>query len=363
MYSEESINALKRSIESGEPGSGPRDLQIIPTSRCNAACVFCPLHAIPAKDMPPRFAEPGEELPGGLLDRLADDLYHLGGLERITITGGEPLIYRHFIPAVFQFGRSFPEAELTVVTNGILLRKFAGFIARIGIDNLTVSLNAGTAESYRKQNPGSGDAFEKIIEGLAELARRKREAGSEKPRVTLSAVLTKNSASDAPALFEIGRDAGVQAVAMIPLMLINIGGRPANESLAVDGGALASFHEDVAEYGARAKEHGFYLGYAGEAKDGGVIGDGGLYDEQPCYAGYHFAAVYPNGDVRPCCHCEPVMGNLKENSIIDIWRSERYAEQRRKMLEIRTGGYPEGCLCGECGYLYENRELHRRLSG
>lgn len=367
MFSPESIERLKRSIEKGAPLSGPSDVQILPTPRCNASCVFCPINAIPAPlaDRAPRFSMYKNDLSGGLLDRLADELYHLGGLRRLTITGGEPLLYRFFIPAVFQFTRSFPDSELTVVTNGIRLKIFAAFLARAGVHNVTVSINAGTDESYQAQNPGApGDAFEQIVEGVTALTRERKRAGVDVPRVTLSVVLTRASAGDTAALLELGKNTGADAVTFLPLMEIRIDGQSVNRGLKVEPGQFERFIDDVARCGEEAREHGFYLGYAGSAEDNGAISDNGLYRSQPCYAGHTFAAIYPNGDVRPCCHCETVMGNLGENSFSEIWHSEKYRRQREKMLHIaESGGSIDGCLCGECGYLYENREFHEKLEG
>ncbi len=366
MFRKSSINALRESIEKGEPVTGPLDVQILPTPRCNASCVFCPLNAIPPPLMQytPRFCTYEHDLPGGLLDRLADDLYHLGGLERLTITGGEPLLYRYLIPAVFQFRNSFPEAELTVVTNGIRLIDFADFFVGAGLQNLTVSINAGTRETYLRHNPGaSGEEFDRIVEGVTAVTNKRDGRDSDSPRVTLSVVLTKDSASEVGPVFEIGRSTASDAVTFLPLMEIRLQGRSVNRGLRAGGDEFNRFLGDMERYSDKARQEGFYMGYAGSHDDAGVVDQGGLYKDQPCYAGYAFAAVYPNGDVRPCCHCEPIMGNLTRSSFIDIWRSERYAEQRARMMAIQESPQAlEGCLCDECGYLFENRELHKKLS-
>ncbi|MFO8055910.1 MAG: radical SAM protein [bacterium] len=364
MFDEESINNLRRSIREGRPVTGPLDVQILPTSRCNAGCVFCPLNCIPEALMhyTPRFTCGGVDLPGGLLDRLADDLYHLGGLRRLTITGGEPLLYNLLVPAVFQFTRSFENAELSVVTNGLRLHRFAGFLARSGLSGLTVSLNAGTPETYRQQNPrASADTFDDIMEAVAALSREKKKAESACPHVTLSVVLSSYSAGDVEPLFEAGKRTGANAITFIPLMRFMIEGHESNRDHRVSAEGFRRFLDELDHYSELARREGFYLGYAGSRDDQGVLDAGGLYERQPCYAGYAFAAVFPNGDVRPCCHCEPVMGNLKESSFTDIWRSERYQEYRERMLKIEEKGLLPGCLCNECGYLFENEQIYRGL--
>lgn len=361
MFDEDSLRNLRDSIAAGRPLTGPLDLQLLPTSRCNAACAFCPLVAIPAEITPPRFQNRNEDLSGGLLDRLADDLYHLGGLRRVTITGGEPLLYPQIIPAIFQLTRCFNNVELTLVTNGIRLKKFAGIIVAAGVHQLSVSLNAGTAESYRKQNPAAGpDAFDEIVAGLEAVAAERKGRGTSGPRVGLSVVLTEASAADVKPLFELARRTGVGAVTFIPLMEIMLAGRVINRNLAVTPKALSRFFKDLGEYAERARSEGFWLGYAGTPRDQGVIDNHGAFSEQPCFTGYTFAAVYPNGDVRPCCHCESVMGNLKEQSFGEIWQGEKFQEFRRRALAIVPEGM-DGCLCRECGYLYENREFDQRL--
>lgn len=365
MFSEESISSLRDSLAAGRPEAGPTDVQVLPTPRCNASCRFCPLQSAESlAGHAPRFSMYQSDLPGGLLDRLADDLYYLGGLRRLTITGGEPLLYSHFIPMVFQFGRSFPEAELMVVTNGIRLKNFGAFFAHAGLSSLHVSINAGSDITYREQNPEARpETFDEIVAGIETVIKERRRLKTGTPRVTLSVVLTRSSAADVESLYELGRRTGVDAVTFVPLMEIRTPNAAVNSGLRVSKEEFQRFLGDVARFSDLALGLGFYLGYAGADEDGGVIGSGGLYLRQPCYAGYTFAAIYPNGDVRPCCHCEPVMGNLTESSFIEIWNSPRYQEQRKKMLDIRTAGKDlAGCFCGECGYLYENREYRRLIA-
>jgi MoaA/NifB/PqqE/SkfB family radical SAM enzyme len=365
MFSDESIENLRESIRAGRPLTGPTDVQIMPTPRCNATCGFCPLHAIPGPLMKhaPRFQMYKSDLSGGLLDRLADDLYYLGGLKRMTITGGEPLLYPFLVPMVFQFGRSIKGAELTVVTNGIKLKNFGAFFVHAGLHNLHVSINAGTEKSYCSQNPGAKHGlFDEILAGVETVTKERRRIEADRPHVTLSAVLTRASAGDVEALFEIGRRTGVDAVTFIPLMEIRLEGESINRGRRVTEDQLKNFHEDMEEFSGRAGAEGFFMGYAGSRGDRGVMDSGDLYGRQPCYSGYTFAAIYPNGDVRPCCHCEPVMGNLCERSFIDIWNSVEYQEQRERMMRIHEGGGSlPGCFCGECGYSYENREFHKKI--
>ena len=58
--------------------------------------------------------------------------------------------------------------------------------------------------------------------------------------------------------------------------------------------------------------------------------------------------VHPDGVVTPCCldsNREMVMGNIKENSIKDIWKNELYQDMRKKHLAGKIDEIP---TCKKC---------------
>ena len=367
MFSADSIQNLRRSLAQQRPLTGPLDLQILPTTRCNAACVFCPLQAADEETKrryAPRWLQSGENLPSGLVDRLLDDLYHLGGLRRVHITGGEPLLYRHFLPLLFGFRQSFPQVELTVVTNGILLEKYAAVLAKVGIARLSVSLNAGTESGYRRQNPQAGaDDFAAIVRGLKALSEEKQKAASALPLLSVTAVLTRANAGEVRPLFEICLAAGANALTFIPLMELEFDGRAGNRERVLSAEEFSRFQQALAAEQDRARARNLYLGFGGDPRFGGRLRHDDFYAKNPCYSGYAFAMIWPNGDVRPCCNCEELMGNLTQQSFPEIWYSPKYQDYRDRLLRLSDLGPPPLCACAECGYLYENRTLHEALHG
>lgn len=61
----------------------------------------------------------------------------------------------------------------------------------------------------------------------------------------------------------------------------------------------------------------------------------------------HFYAN-PDGNVLPCCignHNAP-LGNVRNNSVIEVWSSDRFKKLRQNMLEGKT--------CNECSACYDN---------
>ncbi len=362
MYSEESIRYLRRSVKDRKVTRGPLDLQILPTTRCNAACTFCPQQAVPEdvkRKSDPRWCEPPQDLPVGLIDRIADELYYLGGLKRIHITGGEPLLFKHMVPLLVITRREFPDVEIALVTNGILLKDFVKPLVLSGLDRLSVSLNAGTRETYKKLNPAAGDStFEDVIEGIRAVAEKKREAETNRPYLSVTSVLTRENSGELESMLSACIDAGANALTYIPLMEFRRNGLNCNQAHVLEKAEFERFLAEVERLAPEAGKKGFYVGYSGDPSFCGVLRHNDVYSKTPCYSGYTFAMIWPNGDVRPCCNCEDTLGNLKEAALSTIWKSERAQAVRDRMLQVAEKGPPPLCDCAECGYLFENRGFH-----
>jgi cyclic pyranopterin phosphate synthase len=73
------------------------------------------------------------------ISRLVDALMTLG-VDKIRLTGGEPLLRRD-LPALVRLLAAKPLADLAMTTNGILLAEFAEPLARAGLRRLNISLD------------------------------------------------------------------------------------------------------------------------------------------------------------------------------------------------------------------------------
>jgi len=95
------------------------------------------------------------------LARLCVDL----GAEKIRITGGEPLL-RHQLPALIERLAEIPDLrDLTLTTNGFLLSKYAGALARAGLSRITVSLDSLDPEVFQRM-AGVDFGPERVLEGI-----------------------------------------------------------------------------------------------------------------------------------------------------------------------------------------------------
>jgi GTP 3',8-cyclase len=110
-------------------------LRVSVTDRCDLRCVYCM-----AEDM--SFLPKAEILSLEELDRLCGAFIGLG-VEKIRLTGGEPLVRKNVISLVRSLGARLGSGlqELTVTTNGTQLAKMAGDLHAAGIRRLNVSMD------------------------------------------------------------------------------------------------------------------------------------------------------------------------------------------------------------------------------
>jgi cyclic pyranopterin phosphate synthase len=124
-----------------------RDLRISVTDRCNFRCVYCMPKEVFGRDY--RFLERRELLTFEELERVARVFVGLG-IEKIRITGGEPLVRRELERLVAMLAPL--GVDLTLTTNGSLLAAKARTLADAGLSRVTVSLDSLDDAVFRAMN-------------------------------------------------------------------------------------------------------------------------------------------------------------------------------------------------------------------
>ncbi len=134
----EVLDALKRPL---------RDLRISVTDRCNFRCVYCMPKEVFGNDY--RYLERHELLTFEEIERVAAAAVRLG-VEKLRITGGEPLVRRGVEELVAMLAQL--PVEITLTTNGALLAEKAEALAAAGLRRITVSLDSLDDEPFRAMN-------------------------------------------------------------------------------------------------------------------------------------------------------------------------------------------------------------------
>ena len=119
-------------------------LRVSVTDRCDFRCVYCMtehMTFLPKADL--LSLEELERLCGAFIDK---------GVERLRITGGEPLVRKDVMRLFERLGNRIGGGglkELTLTTNGSQLTRFARDLAAAGVKRVNVSLDTLDADRFR----------------------------------------------------------------------------------------------------------------------------------------------------------------------------------------------------------------------
>src|SRR5216684_2609859 len=134
-----------------------RDLRISVTDRCNFRCTYC----MPLDEY--EWLEKGEILSFEEIARLAALFVQLG-VEKIRLTGGEPLVRRDLDKLGAQLSALPGPPELCLTTNGSLLAEKVAALKAAGLCRINVSLDSLDPDKFRRIRK-RGDLAQ-VLEGL-----------------------------------------------------------------------------------------------------------------------------------------------------------------------------------------------------
>jgi cyclic pyranopterin phosphate synthase len=139
-------------------------LRLSITDRCNLRCRYC---------MP----EEGVEMVGhGDLLTYEEivrtiEVFACHGISKVRITGGEPLVRRGVVDLVKAIARIKGIKDLSLTTNGVLLKEYAGALVQAGLRRINISLD--TLRPDRFADITRRDNFKEVWEGIEEALRQR----------------------------------------------------------------------------------------------------------------------------------------------------------------------------------------------
>ncbi|HET7710418.1 MAG TPA: radical SAM protein, partial [Thermoanaerobaculia bacterium] len=126
------------------------DLRISITDRCNFRCSYCMPKEVFGRDF--AFLPRSELLTFEEIARL-EKAFAARGVQKIRITGGEPLLRRDLETLVSMLGEISGIDDLTLTTNGALLTaQKAVALRRAGLQRITISLDSIDDDVFRSMN-------------------------------------------------------------------------------------------------------------------------------------------------------------------------------------------------------------------
>lgn len=292
----------------------PLSASIIVTNKCNLNCLFCPLEKVDRED---RLTK---EQYLSLIDFLSN-----WEVKQITFSGGEPLAYKNF----FLLLKYANEKEITTgfSTNGTLMTgKNLQRIHESGVERVTVSID-GNEEAHNIIR-GEG-VYKKASRALEELAELQKEYG--KPRIRINTVIVDQNIEDLVDLFFLAKEYEV-VLNLMPLTYYRP--REGDVDLRVRKGHLPLLEENLERLKRLKRREGvlFNRDYFLDLLKS--------YYRDP----YHIKRQFKKGAYgvefmvdggMGFCGEFNKLGNIKEKTPKEIWRSPEFAKARIEMKRCK----------------------------
>src|SRR5262245_15116480 len=134
-----------------------RNLRLSVTDRCNLRCSYC----MPEQDyvwLPREDILQFEEI------ETLVDVFTALGVDKVRLTGGEPLLRRDLPALVARLAARPPIRDLALTTNGVLLAGQAQALREAGLHRITVSLD--TLRHDRFKSLARYDELDRVLAGI-----------------------------------------------------------------------------------------------------------------------------------------------------------------------------------------------------
>jgi len=294
------------------------------TDECNLHCLHC--YARKCKNT----------LTYTEIAKLVDELITLG-TKMIHLSGGEILLHKDIYKIISYINHK--QLYLEITTNGTLLDKHAAMeLSKLQINKIVISFDGASAKTHDAIR-GKG-SFNKSLKNL-EFALAKNLS------MAVNFTVMKRNYSEIPAFIDrfskydlkfinfrrfipIGRgqfkNESITAKQYLELFLLINKKRKNDSRIALGGEPHRAILDPVLNK---------------KAKTLNISG---------CSAGKFFISIDPNGDVMPCGFIPLAVGNIKKESIKEIWTKSRLLMQLRDRsnLQDKCGRCPHKNICGGC---------------
>jgi len=255
---------------------------------------------------------------------------------------GESLLSPYF-KRLFDATKQYPNVKKILITNvSLISEEQINDFVRSNME-LIVSLDGAGFDSYRLNRP-VGD-FNKIVDTLKKIGKKRREIGNSKFSYIINMVATRENYHCIEELIKLAKQIGIDFVHIsevrecmpdkdtwIRLKLEQCDERDV-------------FEEYVLNCSMLAKEIGVGFSFNPYEKKNQI-------KKKLCISPWQHVFVGAEGDVKFCCEQNYIIGNLLQEPFDEIWNSEKATEFRNCMIEGEYHSICRNC-CLPWGITYE----------
>ncbi len=257
----------------------PERITLELTNKCNLSCVFCPRRMMTSKQ-----GAMAMVLAKRLIDEMADHL----PVSLVPFFRGEPLLNPHW-DDILKYAKEKGIGPIQLTSNGTLLDiETAEKIIDLEIDFLSISLDTVDSDLY--ENTRRGANYSEVIGNIIQFLKLKEKRGVKYPEVQVSAVETEELK-----------------------------------------GGMKDF---IRFWQTKVDRVRIYVEHSKDNKPGTIATPLPDFPQRlPCHKVFNDIVILWDGNIALCNHDwtrekEQVVGNVLDNSILEIWHSAKYKKIR-----------------------------------
>ena len=177
------LTETSKGILKDSHGRTIRDLRVSLTDRCNFRCFYCLPHGEPP-------IAPKEQMLSYEEIEYVCDIFVELGIEKIRLTGGEPMMRRDIEQIIFKLMRLKEKGlrDLALTTNGYFLPHRAQSLKDAGLDRITISLDSLKRDVFKDMT--GVDVLDRVLAGI----EAAKEAGLQP--IKINAVIVRGHNED-----------------------------------------------------------------------------------------------------------------------------------------------------------------------
>lgn len=354
-----------------------KQITIFPSDVCNYRCKMCHIWGETGWGLKQPQKVIDEQLDINVLKRFIEEILAVNKKFNVILTGGEPLLYKHFEELV-RFLRS-KKLPVYLLTNGSLVRENIPLLLN-NIIAMNISLDG--PEEFHDSIRGQG-SFKNVCENIELLVKEKKKTNKMFPYININMVVSQynyRSAKDflkvlrerfkdidiilqestnpwlkrrdlslsfSPVIFTT-RERGNRYAAMMKEKL-GCDVTPAwegvaEDSLEIDAAILKKELEEL--WNDEGVDYSNFIGL-----DDYFYNIDNLFGRSKCLAPFHELGIRRTGDAYPCVDLpDYAFGNIYKSSFKEIWESDK-ANCFREM--IKEQNLP---VCNRCCRIFADKE-------
>jgi radical SAM protein with 4Fe4S-binding SPASM domain len=322
------------------------------TRQCNLRCKHCYENAGPKPAPDELTTEEAKQT----IDEFAD-----AGVVALSFSGGEPLIRKDFFEvAKYADERGF---YVTVASNGTLItEEVAQKMKEIGVQYVEISLDG--FEKIHDEFRGMPGAWKRAVQGIKNCVNVGLDTG-------VATTATRYNFKEIPKLAEfIEKDLRAKRFIVFNFIPVSRGKEIVNQDLApkereelldflyaklIDESRKLDTFSTAPQYAVTSLKFAFGPVVATHFTNRTAIemlkGRTKSLTEfiGGCGAGRLYCGMEPNGDIEPCVFIPIKVGDIREQSLVDIWRNSPILKQIRSRDAFKgCGGCEYKYICGGC---------------